>query len=137
MSTIYQRLKYKTKKKKDHKCAPRLNQNPQVRGITMRARIVTPRKPNSARRPVAKIVLSNGKRVTAHIPGPGHNVRRHSEILVRGGGARDLPGVTYSCIRGVYDLVGVVTKIRRRSIYGNKTPSFMIRKLKRKFRNLL
>jgi len=137
MSTIYQRLKYKTKKKKNHKYTPRLKQNPQVRGITMRARILTPRKPNSARRPVAKIVLSNDKRVTAHIPGPGHNVRRHSEILVRGGGARDLPGVNYSCTRGVYDLVGVITKIRRRSIYGNKTPSFMIKKIKRKYRNLM
>lgn len=137
MSTIYQRLKYKTKKKKNHKYTPRLQQNPQVRGITMRARILTPRKPNSARRPVAKIVLSNDKRVTAHIPGPGHNVRRHSEILVRGGGARDLPGVNYSCTRGVYDLVGVITKIRRRSIYGNRTPSFMIKKIKRKYRNLM
>lgn len=136
MSTVYQRLIHKTKKKKDHKRTPGLKQNPQVRGITMRARIVTPRKPNSARRPVAKIVLSNGKRVTSHIPGSGHNVRRHSEILVRGGGARDLPGVRYSCIRGVYDLVGVSSKIRRRSIYGNKLPPHMKKKLKRKYRNL-
>jgi small subunit ribosomal protein S12 len=136
VSTSYQRIRYKTKKKKAHKRSPGLTQNPQVRGITMRARIVTPRKPNSARRPVAKIVLSNGKRVTSHIPGPGHNVRRHSEILVRGGGARDLPGVRYTCIRGVYDLVGVLSKIRRRSIYGVKLPSFLKKKLKRKYRNL-
>jgi len=102
----------------------------------MRARIVTPRKPNSARRPVAKVVLSNGKRVTAHIPGIGHNLRRHSEVLIRGGGARDLPGVRYTCVRGVYDLSGVLKKNRRRSIYGVEQPVAKKKKLRRKFRNL-
>lgn len=136
MSTLQQRLKFKTKKKKAHKRCPGLRNCPQARGVAMRARIVTPRKPNSARRPVAKIVLRNGKRVTAHIPGSGHNVRRHSEILVRGGGARDLPGVRYTCIRGVYDLSGVLHKIRRRSIYGVKRPGMFKKKLRRKFRNL-
>lgn len=102
----------------------------------MRIRIVTPRKPNSARRPVAKVVLTNKKRITAHIPGSGHNLRRHSTVLIHGIGARDLPGVQYTCVRGVYDFVGLLKKIRRRSIYGCPTPSTIKRKLRRKFRNL-
>ena len=136
MSTIYQRIKFGTKKKKDHSKTPALKSCPQVRGVVMRARIVTPRKPNSARRPVAKVVLSNGSRVTAHIPGVGHNARRHSETLVRGGGARDLPGVNYTCVRGVYDISGVLKKKKRRSIYGVPQPSYMKKKLRRQFRNL-
>lgn len=100
----------------------------------MRARIVTPRKPNSARRPVAKVVLSNRHRVTAHIPGIGHNLRRHSSVLIRGGGARDLPGVSYSCIRGVFDLAGVGHKTKRRSIYGVTRSEYLIKKIRRRFR---
>jgi len=136
MSTNYQRKKIGSLKKKDHSRTPALKKRPQVRGVVMRARIVTPRKPNSARRPVAKVVLSNGKRVTSHIPGVGHNARRHSETLVRGGGARDLPGVSYTCVRGVYDISGVLKKKRRRSIYGVPQPSFAKKKLRRQFRNL-
>lgn len=136
MSTIYQKKKFGTKKKKDHGTTPALKMCPQVRGVIMRARIVTPRKPNSARRPVAKVVLSNSKRVTAHIPGIGHNARRHSEVLIRGGGARDLPGVGYTCVRGVYDMSGVANKLKRRSIYGIAQPGFMKKKLRRQFRNL-
>jgi len=97
---------------------------------------VTPRKPNSARRPTAKIVLSNGGRVTAHIPGSGHNLRRHSNLLINGGGARDLPGVRYTCIRGVYDFSGLFKKTRRRSIYGAPIPQTLRTKLRRKFRNI-
>lgn len=136
MSTNYQRKRIGLKKKKDHSTTPALNKRPQVRGVVMRARIVTPRKPNSARRPVAKVVLSNGNRVTAHIPGVGHNARRHSEALVRGGGCRDLPGVSYTCVRGVYDISGVLKKKRRRSIYGVPQPSTIKKKLRRQFRNL-
>ena len=102
----------------------------------MRIRIVTPRKPNSARRPVAKVVLTNTKRITSHIPGSGHNLRRHSTVLIHGIGARDLPGVRYTCIRGVYDFISMLKKIRRRSIYGTSTPNTVKRKLRRKFRNL-
>lgn len=100
----------------------------------MRARIVTPRKPNSARRPVAKVILVNKKRVTAHIPGVGHNVRRYSQVLVRGGGARDLPGVRYTCIRGVYDCIGVMIKTKRRSIYGVPMDPKFKTHVRRKFR---
>lgn len=112
-----------------------LNNNPQVRGVVMRVRIVTPRKPNSARRPVAKVVLSNKKRVTAHIPGSSHNLRRHSSVLIHGIGARDLPGVRYTCVRGVYDFMGLFRKKRRRSIYGASIPDTGKRKLRRRFRN--
>lgn len=118
MSTLYQRYKNGTFRKKDNSRTPALKQCPQVRGTVMRARIVTPRKPNSAKRPVGKVILVNKKRVTAHIPGIGHNIRRYSKVLVRGGGSRDLPGVRYSLIRGVMDFMGLLNKKRRRSIYG-------------------
>lgn len=111
-----------------------LELNPFKKGVVMRARIITPKKPNSARRPIAKIITNSFKRVTAHIPGIGHNLRRHSSVLVRGGGARDLPGVSYSCIRGVYDLSSVQNRKTRRSIYGIQRPDTSITKLRRKFR---
>lgn len=120
MSTIYQLKKKISLKKKHHSRTPALKKCPQAKGAVKKARIVTPRKPNSARRPVAKVILNNRKRLTAHIPGIGHNIRSHSSVLIRGGGARDLPGVRYSCIRGVYDFVGLINKKRRRSIYGAK-----------------
>jgi small subunit ribosomal protein S12 len=130
-------------KKKDHTTTPalhyrtRLNlKSPQNRGITLKLRIITPKKPNSARRPAAKVLLSNKSSVTSHIPGVGHNLRKHSETLIRGGGARDLPGVNYSCVRGKYGLSGVFSKIRRRSIYGVKRPDYMKKKLRRRFRKL-
>jgi small subunit ribosomal protein S12 len=107
---------------------------PQIKGVVIRVRITTPRKPNSARRPVVKVLLSTKKQRVAHIPGKGHNLRKHSEVLISGVGARDLPGVHFSCIRGVYDLSPVVGKVRRRSIYGVKRPDSLKKKLRRKFR---
>jgi len=111
-----------------------LENNPQKRGMVLKTRIVTPKKPNSARRPVAKISLINKRQTVAHIPGIGHNLRKHSNILIRGGGARDLPGVSYTCVRGVYDLNSVLNKTRRRSIYGVNIPENKKKKLRRKFR---
>lgn len=136
MSTIQQLNKKFSLKKKQHSRTPGLKKCPQAKGNVKRPCIVTPRKPNSARRPVAKVFLNNRKRVTAHIPGIGHNIRAHSSILVRGGGARDLPGVRYTCVRGAYDFAGVVGKKRRRSIYGVKQPvnKDNPKKLRRKFR---
>ncbi len=134
MSTLYQLIKKFFLKKKAHHRSPALKKCPQVKGTVKRPRIVTPRKPNSARRPVAKILLSNNRMVTAHLPGVGHNIRPHSAVLVRGGGSRDLPGVRYTCIRGVYDFAGLVNKKRRRSIYGVKKPIGKLRKVRRKFR---
>lgn len=97
--------------------------------------IITPKKPNSARRPAVKTFFSSGLGAIAHIPGSGHNLRRHSDVLVRGGGARDLPGVNFSCIRGVYDLLPLKDKTRRRSIYGAKRPDHRVVKLRKKFRS--
>jgi small subunit ribosomal protein S12 len=105
-----------------------------VQGDVVKVKIVTPKKPNSARRPVVKAKLTNGKGVVSHIPGIGHNLRKHSDVLIRGGGARDLPGVRHTCIRGVYDFMGVKNKKRRRSIYGVKNPPSKNLKIRRKFR---
>jgi small subunit ribosomal protein S12 len=113
---------------------PILKNQPQMKGVVTKVRITTPRKPNSARRPVAKVLLSNKKRRIVHIPGKGHNLRKHSEVLISGVGARDLPGVHFSCIRGVYDFSPISSKTRRRSIYGVKRPDLLKKKLKRRFR---
>lgn len=123
-------------KKKKHQWSAALKKQPHRRGTVVRARTLTPRKPNSAKRPIAKIKLQKKERLTAHIPGVGHNLRRHSAILVRGGGARDLPGVWYTCVRGVYDFAGLVKKTKRRSIYGARRPEHLIKKKRRRFRNL-
>lgn len=114
----------------------RLKYRPQVRGIVVKLRISTPRKPNSARRPVVKAILSNKKQTLAHIPGGLHNIRKHSEILFNGVGARDLPGVNMTCIKGVFDFAGSLTKTKRRSIYGTKKSIFLKKKLRRKYRNI-
>jgi small subunit ribosomal protein S12 len=108
--------------------------NPQKKGTVVRARIVTPRKPNSAKRPVAKVVLVNKRRLTAHIPGIGHNLKKHSSVLVRGGGARDLPGVRYTCVRGVYDFSKVLNRYNKRSKYGIPNIAGKIKKARRKLR---
>jgi small subunit ribosomal protein S12 len=133
LSTIYQLKRKLVLKKKQHSRTPALKNCPQVKGAVKKPRIVTPRKPNSARRPVAKVILNNRKRVTAHIPGIGHNIRSHSSVLIRGGGARDLPGVRYTCVRGVYDFAGLSSKRRRRSIYGAKQ-DIKNKRPRRKFR---
>jgi small subunit ribosomal protein S12 len=115
---------------------PKLKLSPQRKGIVMRLRICTPRKPNSARRPVVKARLSTKLKVLSHIPGSGHNLRRHSRILVAGVGARDLPVVNYTCIRGVYDFSPLYHKRRRRSIYGVKQSSELRTHVRRKFRGM-
>jgi small subunit ribosomal protein S12 len=112
----------------------KLEKNPQVKGITLKTRIATPKKPNSARRPIAKVKLMNLNSLLSHIPGIGHNLRKHSMVLVRGGNVKDLPGVSYKCIRGVYDLAAVQNRTTRRSIYGVKKPENLKLKLRRKFR---
>ena len=116
------------------KLNPILSKKPQIKGVVTKVRITTPRKPNSARRPVVKILLSNKKQRIAHIPGKGHNLRKHSEVLISGVGARDLPGVHFSCVRGDYELSPVTSKVRRRSIYGAKKPDNLKKKLRRRFR---
>ena len=95
---------------------------PQKRGVCLQVKTVTPKKPNSALRKVARVRLSNGKEVTAYIGGEGHNLQEHSIVLVRGGRVKDLPGVRYHIVRGVLDCTGVENRRRGRSKYGAKRP---------------
>ncbi len=99
-----------------------LDSCPQKRGVCLLVKTVTPKKPNSALRKVARVRLSNGKEVTAYIPGIDHNLQEHSIVLVRGGRVRDLPGVRYHIIRGTLDSLGVANRKQGRSKYGAKTP---------------
>ncbi len=91
---------------------------PQRRGVCIQVRTVTPKKPNSALRKVARVRLTNGFEVTAYIPGEGHNLQEHSVVVIRGGRVKDLPGVRYHVIRGVLDCEGVADRKRGRSKYG-------------------
>ena len=93
---------------------------PQKRGVCLQVKTVTPKKPNSALRKVARVRLSNGKEVTAYIGGEGHNLQEHSIVLVRGGRVRDLPGVRYHIVRGSLDTLGVDGRKKGRSKYGTK-----------------
>ena len=93
---------------------------PQKRGVCLQVRTVTPKKPNSALRKVARVRLSNGIEVTAYIPGEGHRLQEHSVVLIRGGRVRDLPGVRYHVVRGTLDADGVEGRRRSRSKYGTK-----------------
>lgn len=88
----------------------------------MKVTTTTPKKPNSALRKIARVRLSNGQEVTAYIPGMGHNLQEHSVVLVRGGRVKDLPGVRYTVVRGVYDTQGVEGRKQSRSVYGAKKP---------------
>ncbi len=99
-----------------------LERSPQKRGVCVQVKTQTPKKPNSALRKVARVRLSNGKEVTAYIPGEGHNLQEHSIVLVRGGRVRDLPGVRYHIVRGTKDAQGVEGRRRSRSKYGVKRP---------------
>lgn len=96
--------------------------NPQKRGVCTQVRTMTPKKPNSALRKVARVRLSNGMEVTAYIPGEGHNLQEHSVVLVRGGRVKDLPGVRYHIVRGALDSTSVDQRKRGRSKYGTKRP---------------
>lgn len=95
---------------------------PFKRGVCLKVTTTTPKKPNSALRKIARVRLSNGMEVTAYIPGVGHNLQEHSIVLVKGGRTKDLPGVRYKVIRGVYDTQGVEGRHQSRSLYGAKTP---------------
>ena len=99
-----------------------LNECPQKRGVCTRVMTVTPKKPNSALRKVARVRLSHGIEVTAYIPGVGHNLQEHSVVLLRGGRVKDLPGVRYHIIRGAKDTLGVADRKQARSKYGAKRP---------------
>lgn len=96
--------------------------SPQKRGVCTAVKTVTPKKPNSALRKVARVRLTNGIEVTAYIPGIGHNLQEHSVVLIRGGRVKDLPGVRYHIIRGTLDTAGVNNRSQARSKYGAKRP---------------
>ena len=115
--------------------APILKKNPQAKGIVIKVVTVSPKKPNSAIRHVAKINLMNSLKLTSRLPGKGYLCAKYNRVLVEGGRANDLPGVGYTSIRGVYDFSPVVGKVKRRSVYGVSRPggftSFIRRSLRR------
>nr|QFR99644.1 ribosomal protein S12 [Vischeria stellata] len=122
MPTVQQLIRNKRRTIKKKSKAGALKACPQRRGVCTRVYIVTPKKPNSAMRKVARIRLTSGFEVTAHIPGEGHNLQEHSVVLIRGGRVKDLPGVRYRVIRGALDTVGVAKRMQGRSKYGARKP---------------
>ena len=133
MPTIHQLIKKPRKKTKKigkgpaldfgfniKKNRPKKYPSPFKRGVCLKVLTVTPKKPNSALRKVARVRLSNGMEVTAHIPGEGHNLQEHSVVIIRGGRAKDLPGVRYHIVRGILDTGGVEGRKQERSKYGTK-----------------
>ncbi len=120
MPTINQLVRRGRKPKRWKSKAPALTRCPQRRGVCTRVYTTTPKKPNSAMRKVARVRLTNGYEVTAYIPGEGHNLSEHSQVLIRGGRVKDLPGVRYHIIRGTQDAKGVEARRRSRSKYGAK-----------------
>ena len=122
MPTINQLVKKGRKRVREKSKAPVLDRCPQKRGVCLQVRTMTPKKPNSALRKIARVRLSNGKEVTVYIPGEGHNLQEHSIVLIRGGRVRDLPGVRYHVLRGVLDASGVDGRRQSRSKYGAKRP---------------
>jgi small subunit ribosomal protein S12 len=122
MPTINQLVRSPRKPVKEKSKSPALKGCPQRRGVCTRVYIMTPKKPNSALRKVAKVKLTSGYEVTCYIPGIGHNLQEHSIVLVRGGRVKDLPGVRYHIIRGVLDAAGVENRRQSRSKYGTKKP---------------
>ena len=120
MPTINQLIRNGRKRSRRKSKAPVLGQCPQRRGVCLQVKTMTPKKPNSALRKIARVRLTNGKEITAYIPGVGHNLQEHSIVLVRGGRVRDLPGVRYHILRGTLDTSGVEGRKQARSKYGAK-----------------
>lgn len=120
MPTINQLIKGCRKKKRYRSKTPALKNSPQLRGICLKVYTTTPKKPNSALRKVTKVRLSNGNVIIAYIPGEGHTLQEHSNVLVRGGRVKDLPGVRYHLVRGALDFSGVKDRSSSRSKYGVK-----------------
>ncbi len=122
MPTINQLVRFGRRPVIGKKKTVALDMCPQKRGVCLQVKTMTPKKPNSALRKIARVRLSNGKEITAYIPGEGHNLQEHSIVLVRGGRVRDLPGVRYHIVRGVLDTLGVEGRHLGRSKYGTKRP---------------
>jgi len=122
MPTIQQLVRAGRGDKPTRSKSPDLAGCPQRRGVCLRVFTMTPKKPNSALRKVARVRLTNSREVNAYIPGEGHNLQEHSVVLVRGGRVKDLPGVRYHIVRGTLDTTGVADRHRGRSKYGAKRP---------------
>ena len=120
--TIAQLIRKGRKEKVKRSKSPALQNRPQVRGVCLQVRTMTPKKPNSALRKIARVRLTNGVEVTSYIPGEGHNLQEHSIVLVRVGRVKDLPGVRYHIVRGTLDAAGVNQRRKSRSKYGAKRP---------------
>ena len=120
MPTIQQLIRKRRQQKHKKGKSPALDTCPQKRGVCLQVRTMTPKKPNSALRKIARVRLSNRMEVTSYIPGEGHNLQEHSIVLVRGGRVKDLPGVRYHIVRGTLDTAGVDKRQRSRSKYGTK-----------------
>ena len=122
MPTINQLVRKPRKSPRKKTNVPALKGNPQQRGVCLNVKVVKPKKPNSANRKVARVLLSNGMEVTAYIPGVDHDLKEHSVVLVAGGRRKDLPGVGYIVVRGKLDATGVQGRKQGRSKYGAKRP---------------
>ena len=120
MPTISQLIRFGRRERRKKTKAPALKACPQRRGVCVQVRTMTPKKPNSALRKIARVRLTTAIEVTAYIPGEGHNLQEHSIVLVRGGRVKDLPGVRYKIIRGTLDTSGVRDRKQARSRYGAK-----------------
>jgi small subunit ribosomal protein S12 len=122
MPTINQLVRKGRKRLIKKTKAPALRGNPQLRGVCLVVKTVTPKKPNSALRKIARVRLTNKMEVTAYIPGIGHNLQEHSVVMIRGGRVKDLPGVRYHVVRGTLDTAGTRDRKSSRSKYGTKKP---------------
>ena len=122
MPTINQLIRKGREKRTTKSNSPILQKCPQKRGVCLQVRTLTPKKPNSALRKIARVRLTNGYEVTAYIPGVGHSLQEHSVVMIRGGRVKDLPGVRYHIIRGALDTAGVAKRMQARSRYGAKRP---------------
>lgn len=121
MPTFNQIVFFPRQKKKTKTATPKLQKNPQKKGICLKVLTISPKKPNSANRRIIKTrLISNKYRLTAKIPGESHNLQQHSTVLICGAKIKDLIGVSYSVIRGKFDLLGVTNRKTRRSLYGIK-----------------
>ncbi len=122
MPTLNQLVRSGREKSRQKSKSPALKRCPQKRGVCVKVATMTPKKPNSALRKIARVRLVNGMEVTCYIPGVGHNLQEHSIVLIRGGRVKDLPGVRYHIIRGALDAAGVADRKQSRSKYGMKRP---------------
>jgi len=135
--SVYKKILYK-KKKNNFSRTSRLAKNPQLKGVVRRLAIMTPKKPNSALRNVAKVNLyKNNRNLIGRIPGSGYLPNKYNRVLVEGGRANDLPTVRYTLIRGVFDFSALFGKKRRRSVYGLSRPENHTKHIRRCFRSIL